>query len=207
MRRPRLLDLFCGAGGCSVGYARAGFDVVGVDIEEQPHYPFLFIRADALEYQGLGLFDVIHASPPCQHYSVMGRRHSKNYPDLVGHVRRRLVESGRPYVIENVPGAPLLNPILLCGEMFGLGVVRHRLFESSLPLPQPRHLPHRGPVSCNIRGHRAAGAYVGVYGNEYLADEGRRAMGIDWMPKKYLSQAIPPAYTHFVGRHLRKQLP
>src|SRR5688500_15798892 len=142
--KPRLLDLFCGAGGAAMGYHRAGFEVMGVDINRQPHYPFEFIQADALWYlaaledkrHGLtakDAFDVIHASPPCQLYSTVGKqaakKHDITYPDLVGPTRELLVKSGLPYVIENVMGAPLISPIRLCGSSFGLDIRRHRRFE------------------------------------------------------------------------------
>ena len=134
MTRPRLLDLFCGAGGAAMGYHRAGFDVVGVDINPQPHYPFAFHQADALEYPLAG-FDAIHASPPCQRFSTMTQRwaRSSSRPGPDEPTRSRLRESMLPYVIENVAGAPLVGPIRLCGSSFGLPVRRHRLFEMSSP--------------------------------------------------------------------------
>src|SRR3990167_5832997 len=129
----RLLDLFCGAGGAAMGYHRAGFDVVGVDINPQPRYPFEFHQADALTFP-LDGFDAIHASPPCQAYTAMrrlGKNAGSNAPELVDPIRSRLVGSGVPWVMENVVGSPLLNPLMLCGSSFGLGVQRHRLFEGS----------------------------------------------------------------------------
>ena len=133
--RPRLLDLFCGAGGAGMGYSRAGFEVVGVDIAPQKHYPFEFHQADALEYlaQHGAEFDAIHASPPCQRYSAIthAKRTENNYPDLIPSTREALIKCDRPYVIENVPRAPLINPLILCGTMFDLHVIRHRLFEMS----------------------------------------------------------------------------
>lgn len=133
MRKPRLLDLFCKAGGAGYGYWQAGFDVVGVDIEPQKRYPFTFIQADALEYLARhgGEYDAIHASPPCQAFSKMknpDKAHRKAHPDLVDPVRELLMRTGRPYIIENVPGAPLLSPVTLCGSQFGLKVYRHRVF-------------------------------------------------------------------------------
>ena len=135
---PRLLDLFCGAGGAAMGYHRAGFTVVGVDINPQRHYPFEFHQADALEFDVSG-FDAIHASPPCQAFTAYKRRpnHVGDYPDLIWPTRQKLIASGVPYVIENIPKAPLLNPITLCGSSFGLDVRRHRLFESNVPLLAP----------------------------------------------------------------------
>jgi DNA (cytosine-5)-methyltransferase 1 len=143
MSRPKLLDLFCGAGGCSVGYARAGFDVVGVDNMPHPDYPFPMFVADAIEFieDGwieAGNFDAVHASPPCPRYSVATPSAARDkHPDLVAPVRELLRATGLPYVIENVPGAPLDTPILLCGSMFDLGVRRHRLFETNAPALQP----------------------------------------------------------------------
>jgi hypothetical protein len=133
MTRPRLLDLFCGAGGAAMGYYRAGFDVVGVDIKKQPNYPFEFIWDDALEaVTDLACgFDAIHASPPCQHYMRSGMVRKDLAPDLVGQTRIALETAGLPWVIENVPGAPIRPDIVLCGSMFGLGVRRHRWFETN----------------------------------------------------------------------------
>ncbi len=216
--KPRLLDLFCGAGGCSVGYHRAGFKVVGVDINPQPYYPFEFHQADALEYcaEHWQEFDAIHASPPCQAYSVMKSLSNGNHPMLVEATRAALIATGLPYMIENVPGAPLINPLLLCGTMFGIGVIRHRLFECNPPIWfPPTQCNHVGRATGNI--NRSKGitrtpslsdgcAYVTVAGNNFLAEEGRVAMGIDWMPKKALAQAIPPAYTQWIGKHLLEYL-
>jgi DNA (cytosine-5)-methyltransferase 1 len=195
VRRGRLLDLFCGAGGAAMGYARYGYEVIGVDIKPQPRYPFKFVQADAMEYPLEG-FDMIHASPPCQAHSPLAALHKhKVYPKLIGPVRDRLRASGTPYVIENVPGAPLLNPLVLCGVKFGLGVFRHRLFEVSWPFLQPSHLKHNGYVG--------DGRYVTVAGHTGWTtgwrDECERAMGIDWMTHAELAQAIPPVYTSYVA--------
>jgi len=223
MSRPRLLDLFCGAGGAAMGYHRAGFEVVGVDIVPQPRYPFEFVQANALEL-ALGLtggfgtfdlawgpFDAIHASPPCQHYSDLAHRNGNadEWPALVEPVRELLEATGLLYVIENVEGAPLHNPVTLCGVRFpDLAVIRHRLFETNWPLKQPLHTPH--PL-CFTRDKRKAhygafpedGAFVSVNGggNSSVA-RAREAMGIDWMTKDELNEAIPPAYTEYVGRQL-----
>ena len=215
--KPRLLDLFCGAGGAAMGYHRAGFEVVGVDIKVQPRYPFEFHRGDALEFvrEHGNEFDAIHASPPCQAYSAlaaMERRGGKKYPDLVAATRERIWASGKIYVIENVVGAPLLSPVMLCGEMFGLRVVRHRLFETDVFLmvpPHPRHHPD-GTRSGNKGDgrkidRRYTGYYVGVYGGgggRGNLPEWRAAMGIDWMTPEELCQAIPPAYTEYIGEQL-----
>jgi len=199
------MDLFCGAGGAAAGYARAGFDVVGVDIRPQPRYPFEFIRADALTVSLRG-FDVIHASPPCQRYSVNTKQHgtSLTHPDHVAGIRARLIAAGVPYVIENVPGAPLRAPILLCGSMFGwTRLRRHRLFESSVLLFQPscRHEIQRDCVS--VTGH--AGGRSRRDGAARFADTDawRQLMGIDWMTGAELAEAIPPAYTAYLGAQLR----
>ena len=202
---PRLLDLFCSAGGAAMGYSRAGFEVVGVDINPQPHYPFEFHQADALTYP-LDGFDVIHASPPCQAYSVTNNiwKRADTYPDLVEPTRGRLESSGRPWVIENVPGAPLNDPIVLCGEMFQLRVIRHRLFETRDLLLAPLHMKHTA---------RAAYGRIPKDGEHYTISGhfgdlpgAQKAMGIDWMTREELAQAIPPAYTEWIGRQLMRLL-
>jgi DNA (cytosine-5)-methyltransferase 1 len=201
----RLLDLFCGAGGAAMGYHRAGFEVVGVDIKPQRHYPFEFHQADALEFlaeHGRG-FDVIHASPPCQAYTALrSLQPGKEYPDLGGAVRTELAACRKAWVIENVPGSPLRRCITLCGTMFGLRVYRHRLFESSEMLWQPQHPEHIAKTSTKKRRRDfAAGMFISVTG-----DVGRwvgpACMGIDWMTGDELSQAIPPAYTEYIGSQL-----
>jgi DNA (cytosine-5)-methyltransferase 1 len=231
VRRPKLLDLFCGAGGAGMGYHRAGFDVVGVDINPQPHYPFEFHQADAMRVLSditlsgsdrvLGRFDAIHASPPCQGYSRM--RHlpwlkGKVYPLLIAPVRERLQAIGVPWVIENVEDAPLHrrstlfgdHGVLLCGTMIGLPMYRHRPFESSFPIPQPEHRPHQHVIApgrmfgdrqrvATVSGFVADPTYHGPGRN---GDDVKRAMGIDWMTRDELAQAIPPAYTEFIGVHL-----
>lgn len=188
---PRLLDLFCGAGGCSVGYHRAGFDVIGVDMNPQPNYPFEFVQGDALAYLEAhgGDFDAVHASPPCQAYSVatVARGDQSSHPDLVGVTRDTLIATGKPYVIENVVGAPIWG-VMLCGTMFGLPVRRHRVFETSFPMMAPggscRHRKTDMPFM-----HKRERAY---------AD----AMGCQWMTKMEGRQAIPPAYTEYIGRRM-----
>lgn len=198
-----------------MGYAKAGFDVVGVDIEPQPSYPFRFVQADALEFvrKHGREFEVIHASPPCQAYThirklVEARVGQKDYPDLIAATREALKATGRVYVIENVPGAPLENPILLCGEMFGLKVFRHRLFESNVFLlapPHPRHPP--GSTTNAYRGmsaFRYGATHISVAGNNFRLEDAKVAMEIDWMrTRREISQAIPPAYTEWIGRQLR----
>jgi len=214
MRRPRLLDLYCGAGGASMGYHQAGFEVVGVDIRPQSRYPFAFVQADALEYVAAHghEFDVIHASPPCQAYTrlrslVEGKTGRKrDYPDLVAPTREALRDTGKIYVIENVAGAPLQNPIMLCGEMFGLRVFRHRYFETNVFLLAPSHPRHpRGSTTnaYHARSGFANGAtHIGVYGDAYILADGKAAMDIDWMVRRELNQAIPPAYTRWLGEQL-----
>lgn len=211
--RPRLLDLFCCAGGASAGYAAAGFDVYGVDLVPQPHYPFSMQVADALTLSPafLSEFDAIHASPPCQSYSDLAHRtgNGHTWPRLIEPVREMLAATGKPYVIENVEGAPLQSPVILCGTMFpGLRVLRHRLFEANFPIPTPRHPRH--PL-CHTLDKRKAHYgqtdewvdFVSVNGggNSSIA-AARDAMGIPWMTKKEINEAIPPVYALYVGNAL-----
>ena len=197
MTRPRLLDTFCGAGGCSMGYHRAGFDVVGVDINPQPHYPFEFIQADALEFIAAHghEYDVIHASPPCQAYSRatewQGSR--ANYPDLIADTRDALISTNRPYIIENVEDARHLlhNPFMLCGSHFGLRVRRHRYFEA--PTLDLQLTPACQHYSTD---------YAHDHGNKQTEAQYRAAIGCDWMTTTEARQAIPPAYTEWIGRKL-----
>lgn len=212
MSKPRLLDLFCGAGGATRGYQDAGFYVVGVDIEGQPNYcGDRFVRADALRplHQWLCLsdFDLIHASPPCQAYSastVMWR--DRVYPNLVPPTRSMLATSGVPYVIENVPGAPLGYSITLCGSTMGLPRIRrHRHFETSWPMMSPgcNHSLLREPLS--VTGHGEHGSGVKNRTLPYGLEARKEAMGIDWMTRDELSEAIPPAYTQFIGEQFLAQ--
>ncbi|GGP36022.1 DNA cytosine methyltransferase [Saccharothrix coeruleofusca] len=215
MSRPRLLDLFCCAGGASAGYHAAGFDVTGVDIVPQPHYPFPFIQADALTV-ALSGYDVIAASPPCQRFSQATPEDRRGeHPDLIEPIRQRLrdaVARGQVwgYVIENVPGAPLADPITICGETLRLGVRRHRLFESNLPLFGTACHHDRGAPAVPVYGsygQRAGRKPVDVEGEPSRGtpvEVGRAAMGIDWMPWPNLTQAIPPAYTFWIGAQLMK---
>lgn len=218
MSRPVLLDLFSGAGGAATGYHRAGFDVVGVDLRNQPNYPFEFIQSDALEFlsdwihdRDTGMnherrFGAIHASPPCQRYSTMSRRwngRATTHPDLVDPTRKLLQESGLPYVIENVPGSPLINPVQLCGSSFGLGVRRHRHFEANVALLPPRcdhqSQPRKYRVYDHGKWYLSRTAPVWGHGGGKAKDQWSEAMGIDWMTRDELAQAIPPAYTEYVG--------
>ena len=215
MKKYRLLDLFCKAGGAGMGYHRAGFDVVGVDHEPQPRYPFTFVEADALEFVGeFGHeFDVVHASPPCQGYSRVKTMHTtrhKTYPMIVETVRKSLRDSGLPYVIENVVGCPLIDAITLCGLMFGLKVFRHRLFESNIDLRCQAHLPH-GKRRIGVGGFVCCAGH-GDSGRDRIPADHRnkasweKAMKIDWMTRDELSQAIPPAYTEFIGKQLMQHI-
>ena len=216
--RPRLLDLFCGAGGAAMGYHLAGFDVVGVDIKDQPRYPFTFIRADALEllaspWFDREAFDLIHASPPCQHYSDLASRNGNadEHPDLVGAVRDALGRIPQDYVIENVEGAPLIAPTTLCGTAFMLGVDgyrlrRHRLFETNWPLA---YMPlcscgrdSRPIIDVSGGGPTHAPRKDGAGGRTYKGTVAQKAaaMGIDWMTGAELVESIPPDYTEAIGR-------
>lgn len=219
--KPRLLDLFCGAGGASMGYHRAGFEVIGVDINPQPHYPFEFHQVDALSldpWEDLGDYSAVHASPPCQLYSTQRTGVTGEFQKLIPQVRALLEASGLPYVIENVVGArsELINPIMLCGTTLGCvddtgELHRHRLFESNLSL---------APLGCDHQRDRRA---LGVYGHLAVADRpnrpsppaashrgwkagkarARTLMGIDWEVTDHeLAEAIPPAYTQHVGRQI-----
>jgi len=206
-RSPRLLDLFCGAGGAAVGYHRAGFDVVGVDIKPQPNYPFTFKQMDWGEASFAG-YDAIHASPPCQAYSEM---YGSTGPDLIELVRLVLAESRLPYVIENVEGAPLHEPIKLCGSMFDLDVERHRLFETNWAIGN-HHWPCRHQIwaprfDVYDHGRHYKARTVPVYGTGggKAAEHWGPAMGIDWMTRSELAEAIPPAYTEWIGRFLLEQ--
>ncbi len=198
----KALDLFCCGGGASMGLARAGFEVVGVDIEPRPSYPFTFVQADALTFDLRG-FDLIWASPPCQGFTAYKRRggHVRPCANLIPAVRDRLQSNGTPYIIENVAGAPLQAPVLLCGSMFGLDVRRHRLFETSFPVLAPRcnHGAQRGsfPQATN-RQNRRRTVEVGAW--RVPLEVQRAAMGIDWLGTAELSQAIPPAYSEFLAR-------
>ncbi len=221
----RLLDLFCCTGGAGMGYHRAGFEVVGVDIQPQPHYPFEFCQADAFSvltqlctgarWRGYLLtdLDAIHASPPCQEYSrVSGRALNgkrREYPDLIQPTRDALQATDLPYVMENVEGSPLRGGcIILCGSAFGLNVRRHRIFESNVALLSPgcfhaRQKPRFRSLDSRKPGRMAC--VVGVHGHlNYHGEDAlrREAMGIDWMTMKELTQAIPPAYTEYIGKQL-----
>ena len=241
--KPRLLDLFCGAGGAAVGYHRAGFEVVGVDISPQPRYPFEFVQADALEFVGglspfprpalessekglvpdreipdapaWGGFDAIHASPPCQSYSRALRHMSLPQPELISEAQELLDATGLPYVIENVPGAPLPRAdtldgrygLELCGTQFGLLIARHRLFEMSFPMVAP----HR---SCTCSERNVLNPYnaktrqrmVGDAKGDMAEIVWRAEMGVPWMNRYEGREAVPPAYTEFIGHQLMQHV-
>ena len=199
---PRALDLFCGAGGASVGLHRAGFHVTGLDIVDQPNYPFDFIRADATRFPVRG-YSFVWASPPCQAFTAYKRRadHVRPRANLIPIVRDRLRAEGVPHVIENVVDAPLESPSLLCGSMFGLDVRRHRHFETNFAMltPSCNHTwqTARFPPATNRKNLRCT-VEVGVWRIPLSVQH--RAMGIDWMTLEELSQAIPPAYGEYIGR-------
>ena len=222
----RLLDLFCGAGGAAMGYYRAGFDeIVGVDIRPQPHYPFEFVQEDAFAFLNSHgrEFDMIHASPPCQAYSTLRSMwNGREHPDFIGPLRATLLSAARPYIIENVVGAPLISPVMLCGTMFNLGTTeaelwRHRLFEIRplrlllTPTCQHRRRPKViGIYGGHGRDRRRVITVVGHTGGSSARDgtqqfsttERKEAMGISWMTGAELSQAIPPSYTEWIGRRI-----
>ena len=201
---PWLLDLFCGAGGAGMGYYQAGFNVVGVDIAPQPRYPFWVIRGDALEVASrIGRhFDVIHASPPCQRWNKLNMTYSENHPALIAPTRQTLRRIGKPYIIENIPGArrELINPIMLCGTGFGLNIWRHRFFELSgfdiLLVPSCQHIGAPTLISgVTRRGNER---------KEHGADQCRKDSGLVWMTRAEMDEAIPPAYTHYIGKQLMR---
>ena len=207
---PVLIDLFCGAGGAAKGYAEAGFRVIGVDINPQPNFPYEFHQADALEFD-LSLADCLHASPPCQKFSTV-TPNKDIHPDLVDPIRQRLMATGLPYVIENVPGAPLINPVRLCGSSFGLRVRRHRMFEANFCI-DPLKCDHQWQIESPIfdvyeHGHWYKSGVAKVYGrgggkaNEHW----NQAMGIDWMTPREIVESIPPVYTRYIGDFMMKSM-
>lgn len=210
--KPICLDIYCGAGGCSMGYYRAGFYVLGIDIKPQPNYPFEFYQADAKFIKIPDYVSFCHASPECQRFSntrFLPNVKTEKYNDDISLVRKILIRSKIPYVIENVPGAPLRHPFFLHGDMFGLDVIRKRGFESNLfILTPPVKLRHAGETN----SHRGFSSFangakkITVAGKGYSFEDGKEAMGIDWMNQAELSQAIPPDYTEFIGRQIIRQI-
>jgi DNA (cytosine-5)-methyltransferase 1 len=221
IRRPLLLDLFCCEGGAATGYHRAGFDVIGVDINPQPLYPFKFIQADALDYvdryvraNDVGMwhgpwFDAVHASPPCQSYSTMSNRHGSDEPELIAPTRDILKATGLPYVIENVTGARshMRSPMALHGGQLGMTVYRPRLFESNILLTPPPKAPiPKNPVA--VYGRQPGNGRLlwtrtdGTHLRAATLEEAREAMGMPWASWNGCREAIPPAYTEFIGRQL-----
>lgn len=208
--KRKVLDLFCGEGGASEGYRRAGFDVDGVDNRPMRHYPGSFTLADALDVldsDAVDDYDVIHASPPCQRFSALNNGtwgNASGHPDLIGPVRELLQRWGGVYVIENVPGSPLVDPVRLCGSMFGLRIAegylrRHRLFETNAALVPPPPCAHSGQA-IGVYGHGRGGGPL--RGRSANADQARRLMGMPWASRDGCSQAIPPVYTEWIGRQL-----
>jgi hypothetical protein len=207
---PRLLDLFSCAGGASVGYDRAGFtEIVGVDNRPMPNYPYQFYQADAIRFvKDYGFqFDFIHASPPCQASCALtkGTNAGKfEYIDMIAETREALEATGRPYVIENVQTADLRRDLTLCGEMFGLGVIRHRWFEMNWPVVQPEHIEHRGRVAGYRHGQWYDGPYFAVYGKgggKGTVAQWQNAMDMHWTNvRKEIAEALPPAYCEYIGR-------
>lgn len=210
---PILVDLFCCQGGASAGYDAAGFTVVGVDLEPQPRYPYEFVQTDAIRF----LEDLlstecwygdparpvmaIHASPPCQAHTKAQRLQGNDHPEVIEPIRELCEASGLPYVIENVEGAPLRDPVMLCGTMFGLRLYRHRLFETNWPLTPPLHGEH---YLRQVKMGRKAGPQdiLQPVGNFTGVDEAREAMGMPWANRDGLREAIPPAYTEYIGRQI-----
>lgn len=213
-----VLDLCCGVGGASVGYHRAGFTVFGVDLNPQPDYPHTFKQMNIREITAYNLkisgAAFIHVSPPCQAHTALtkGTNQGAQYQDHLEYAREICRESGIPYVLENVQGAPLRRDMILCGETFGLQVIRHRIFEfGNMPTPPaPTHKPHRGRVAGMRHGIWYTGPYYAVYGEgggKGTVAEWRHAMGIDWTwNRKSIAEAIPPAYTEYIGHHVMRYL-
>lgn len=203
--KPKLLDLFCGAGGAAMGYHRVGFEVVGVDIKPQKHYPFEFIQGDALNPPvKLSEFDAIHASPPCQGYSIANNRHKREHPMLVSDVRVLLCRSGKSWVMENVPGAPMFPSLILCGTMFGQRYIMHRLFEMSFTI-------NALLAPCSHAGYVKRGTLANLYDNKHspmlTAQEINNFKDTPWIGNRTgRRNAIPPAYTEFIGKQLMEHL-
>lgn len=225
----RLLDLYCCAGAAAAGYHQAGFEVVGVDIDPQPRYPFEFVQADAVEFLARNgswirrTFDAVHASPPCQHYSPLNAYNHKEYPDLIS-ATRQLIPPGMTYVIENVQAAAreMCDTAMLCGPMFGLRMYRHRLFETNWPLTAPEHPRHMERCARNSYLPTPQKPFMSIHGGKHSRAWQRAAcdvMGTPWVKTpdgadgerhrvaiREVCEAIPPAYTTFIGGRLLQRL-
>lgn len=200
------LDLFCCGGGAGMGLKQAGFDVVGVDINQQPKYPFKFIKSCAIDFlknTDLSEFDFLWASPPCQAHTKAKKLQGNEHECFIERVRELFERSGKPWCIENVVGAPLKNPILLCGTMFGIKTYRHRLFECSFPIKQPYHPPHRQK---QVKMGRPVkdGDYIQIVGHFSGVKYAQKVMGIDWLGQNELREAIPPCYSKFIAETFLK---
>lgn len=235
MKRPLLLDLYCCQGGASKGYADAGWDVIGVDMQAQPRYPYLFKRDDALltlrallsgwrmyvslpsapgdvRVIGLDSIDAIHASPPCQARTKAQKIQGNTHPNLIAPTRELILETGLPYVIENVVPEdaasdpdPLVDPVMLCGAMFGIETYRHRLFETNFDLTVPAHPEHR--VRTTKMGRRPIeGEYMHIVGNFTNPERARQIMGMPWASRDGLREAIPPVYSEHIGLQMMAHL-
>ncbi len=200
----KALDLFCCCGGMSKGFHDAGFECTGIDITDNHNYPYFFGHYDVfnLPLEVFEQFDLIHASPPCQHYFYgINQEHRNNFPDLIDKTRQLLLKTGKPFIIENIPNAPLRKDLILCGEMFGLRVIRHRIFEiNGFKVPQPLHPKHKPPIAKN-RSYYAQVAGHGGNSYSFKMGDHKNAMGIDWVSKKeHLTQMIPPKYAEYIAR-------
>ncbi|KOG22137.1 hypothetical protein ADK36_13860 [Streptomyces viridochromogenes] len=208
-RKPVHLDLFCCQGGASAGYDRAGFAVLGVDVDNQPRYPFAFVQADAVEFLARygHLFDSVSASPPCQAFTLAQRIQGNTHPDFIVPIRALLADLDRPSVIENVPGAPLVDPVVLCGAMFGIHTYRHRLFETGggFTFTAPEHPEHKAPTVKMGRKLKPGDFYHAV-GNFQGVDYVRRDLDMPWATREGLRECIPPVYAMFIGAYLLAHL-
>lgn len=217
MGKPRVLDGCCGAGGMAMGLSRAGWDVVGVDLEPQPHYPFEFVQGDVIERLAdpsfMARFDAVHVSPPCQDHSAMSRNYGAPLHGtgwLLAAVLERLAPMRLPWVVENVVGAAMPSPVELCGASFGLGASgldlnRHRLFQANFAMLAPP-CQHRRGQTMGVYGHGTNAWHRKKLGRNLTIAEMREAMGIDWMTLKELTQAIPPAMGEWIGTQLLASL-
>ena len=212
----KALDLFCGAGGASMGMDNVGFEVTGIDINPQPEYPFNFIEGNAIDFNKFNDFDFIWASPPCQAYCYGSKKAKSKHPKLIEPTRKMLKKTGIPFVIENIPTAPLRKDLMLCGEMFNLKVIRHRIFElHGFEAIQPLHKKHKGTIANGFYFGVYTGGRCGCWGdNEKRSkvkvgniSDWQKAMGINWITtKKMLAEAVPPVYAEYIGKEFRKSI-